>query len=117
METVAHASENKLPANSALEFCGVEDETARLKQTRSTSDPNVVPNGLSMAACCSSTSFGESSSSASAPRASPTKAVLAWEAGRERRAIFASNPRRSSVISAYWRQELSSLSKQAAAQE
>ncbi|KAJ1484167.1 hypothetical protein T484DRAFT_1746714 [Baffinella frigidus] len=100
-------AENTLPAHRALEFCGVEDESACLKQRRSTSEPTLPPSGTS------SWNFPVLAS----PRAPPTKAVLEWEAGRERRASFACNPRRSKVISAYFQQELSSLSKQAAAQK
>mmetsp|Transcript_18217 Transcript_18217/g.42331 ORF Transcript_18217/g.42331 Transcript_18217/m.42331 type:complete len:117 (+) Transcript_18217:73-423(+) len=103
--------ENSLPAHRALEFCGVEDENARLKQSRSTSDPNILPTGISVMSCCSPTS-SEGSPPASPGSASRTKAVLEWEAGRKRRALFASNPRHSRVISAYFQHELSNVSKQ-----
>jgi hypothetical protein len=113
----AQPSENTLPAHRALEFCGVEDETARLQQRRSASHPIMLPSIISVMASGAMTSAIRSSSTGALQRASPTKAVLEWQAGRERRALVASNPYRSEVISAYFHQELSSLSKQAAAQE
>ncbi|KAJ1481507.1 hypothetical protein T484DRAFT_1748124 [Baffinella frigidus] len=118
--TSDHLSNNTPPAHRALdscghralEFCGVEDESARLKQRHSYSVLG-LPVGVTVVSCCSSTS---TSSSVYARSPSLSKAVREWEAGRERRAMVASNPLRSFVVSAYFWQELSSLSKQAAAQ-
>ncbi|KAJ1464290.1 hypothetical protein T484DRAFT_1869980 [Baffinella frigidus] len=108
----AERYKNTLPAHRALEFCGVEDEAARLKQHRSTPAHNMLPSGISLVS--SPTSSGGSSSAAFPLSASASKAVLEWGAGRERRAMVASNPRRSRTICAYFQEELSNLSKQAA---
>ncbi|KAJ1477932.1 hypothetical protein T484DRAFT_1819304 [Baffinella frigidus] len=109
----AERYKNTLPAHRALEFCGVQDEAARLKQHRSTSAPNMLPSGISLLVL-SPTSSGGSSSAAFPRSASASKAVLEWGMGRERRAMVASNPRRSRVICTYFQEELSNLSKQAA---
>ena len=107
-------SHNTLPSRRALELCGIQDETERLKQRRVLGLPvgvTVVSSG------CSRTSSGGSSSVASAQSPSLSKAVREWDAGRARRALVASNPRRSAVVSAYFQQELSNLNEQGAAQD
>ncbi|KAJ1481506.1 hypothetical protein T484DRAFT_1748123 [Baffinella frigidus] len=113
----AQLSQHPLPAHHALEFCGVEDESALIEQRRSLSADAPLPAGVTVVSCgCSRASSG-GSWSAYHPSTSLSKAVREWEAGRQRRAMVASNPRRSGVVSAYFWQELSSLSKKAAAQE
>jgi len=114
---MAQRSNKLLPSRRALELCGVGDETARLTQRRAISVP-VLAVGVTVVSCASSkTSSGGSSSAGSAQSPSLSKAVREWEAGRERRALVASNPRRSWVVSAYFQQELSILREQGAGQE
>ena len=114
---MAQRSNKLLPSRRALELCGVGDETARLKQRLATSVLGLHV-GVTVVSCGSSkTSSWRSSSTASTQRPSLSKAVREWEAGRQRRALVASNPRRSGVVSAYFQQELSILREQGAGQE
>ena len=114
---MAQRSNKLLPSRRALELFRVGDQTAHLKQRRDTSILG-LPVRVTVVSCeISKSSSGGSSSTASAQSPSQSKAVCDWEAGRERRALVASNPRRSGVVSAYFQQELSNLSEQRAAQE
>ena len=110
-------SHNTLPSRRALELCGIEDETECIKQRRTTSVLGLAVGVTVVSYGCSRMCAGRSSSVASAQIPSLSKAVREWEAGRERRTLVASNPRRSGVVSAYFQQELSSLSEQGAAQD
>ena len=113
---MAQRSNKLLPSRRALELFGVGDETAQ-KQRRAAS-VLVLPVGVTVVSCgISKTSSGGSSSTASVQPPSLSKAVREWAAGRARRALVASNPRRSGVVSAYFQQELSNLGEQGAAKE
>ncbi|KAJ1483836.1 hypothetical protein T484DRAFT_1746860 [Baffinella frigidus] len=111
----AQLSEHPLPAHHALEFFGVEDKAALIEQRRSLSAETPFPACVTVVSCCCSGASSGGTTSPACPRsASLSKAVLEWEAGRQRRAMVASNSRRSGVVSAYFHQELASLSKKAA---
>ncbi|KAJ1467662.1 hypothetical protein T484DRAFT_1755699 [Baffinella frigidus] len=95
-------------SHGAMEYCGVEDEESLINNCRPTSAPLAL-GSLSVALFAARSRSTGLPSPSSARSASPTKAVLEWEAGRERRASIASDPRRSSVISAYFEEELLSF--------
>lgn len=121
---MAHAEpiDNAPPSQRAMEFCGVGDKDSLLKQCRHTCSP-ALSLGITSASffsrvSSSSSSEGDdrvsSASSTSSQRSTMTKAVFEWDVGRERRAMVASNPGRSAVVSAYFQQELFSLINQPA---
>ena len=124
--------ENEDPAHRALEFCGVEDETSLIKNCRPTScrglplgitssslveqsPPPLQTDGFSRTSSASSMAhFSLAASSTSSQRSAMTKAVLAWDVGRQRRAMVASNPGRSEIVTNYFQQELLKLIKRRA---